>query len=167
MNKRLKVCSKCKTLKPISEFNKNKQTKDGLCVWCRVCNNRHRKEHYMRTREFSAQYRKEYYEKHKDKIKNDKKQERIDIRDKVLSHYGNVCACCGEKIRTFLSIDHIDGGGYRHRKTVPANYLYKWLIKNNFPDGFQLLCRNCNWGKHIYGACPHTEEVFEDDTRFN
>ena len=30
-----------------------------------------------------------------------------------------------------------------------------WMIKNNFPKGFQVLCHNCNLAKGFYGKCPH------------
>ena len=33
--------------------------------------------------------------------------------------------------------------------------LLKWIIKNNFPKGFQILCHNCNSAKAVYGKCPH------------
>lgn len=64
------------------------------------------------------------------------------------------CACCGELEERFLSIDHINGGGHKHRKTIKCN-LYWWLIKNKFPDGYQVLCHNCNMAKGLYGKCPH------------
>lgn len=62
------------------------------------------------------------------------------------------CACCGEDHIPFLHVDHVDGGGARHRKSVGD--VYRWIIKNNFPNGFRTLCANCNWG--IYrnkGVC--------------
>jgi hypothetical protein len=85
------------------------------------------------------------------------------IRIEVLNHYGNKCACCGETTPEFLSIDHINGGGNGHRKALEENGVkkhhgsgfYKWLIDNNYPDGFQLLCHNCNFAKGHYGKCPH------------
>ena len=33
--------------------------------------------------------------------------------------------------------------------------LHLWLKKNNFPDGFRVLCMNCNWAKSAFGICPH------------
>ena len=87
-----------------------------------------------------------------------KARERRDfIRKTVFDHYGNKCVCCGETIEVFLTVDHIYNGGAEHRKEVGSGIrLYKWLIDNDFPDGFQLLCRNCNWGKHVNnGICPH------------
>ena len=32
-----KVCSKCKRLQPVGEFNKQEETNDGLQYWCRHC----------------------------------------------------------------------------------------------------------------------------------
>ncbi len=78
----------------------------------------------------------------------------------VLQFYGSnppQCKCCGEQTIQFLSIDHINGGGNKHRKEIGGSgyALYSWIIKNNFPDGFQILCHNCNQAKGYYGICPH------------
>lgn len=82
-----------------------------------------------------------------------------DRKELVFQHYGRVCSCCGEAEPLFLSVDHVDNNGATHRKAIGGgSATYKWLIDNGFPDGFQVLCRNCNWGKHINGGvCPHKE----------
>ena len=83
---------------------------------------------------------------------------RDDIRNKVFIHYGYQCACCGENEIEFLTIDHINGGGKKHRKTHGGRGFYRWLINNNYPEGFRTLCYNCNCacGKiHNSGTCPH------------
>lgn len=75
----------------------------------------------------------------------------------VVEFYGGTparCACCGETEYAFLSIDHLNGGGTKHRESIKTN-IYNWIIKNNFPDGFQILCHNCNQAKGYYGECPH------------
>ena len=79
-------------------------------------------------------------------------------RQKVLDHYGRRCTCCGEENQYFLTLDHINGDGAAHRKEIKRRgaQVYSWVIKNNFPDGFQILCWNCNCGKSTYGSCPHT-----------
>lgn len=74
----------------------------------------------------------------------------------VLEHYGGKCACCGEDEWKFLTIDHINNDGAAHRRVVKT-YITGWLIKNNFPPGFQILCHNCNFTKEAYGGCPHQE----------
>ena len=89
--------------------------------------------------------RKEYFEKSYNKLK-----------DEVFAAYGGrMCVCCGETIREFLTIDHINNDGAKHRKEINTP-LYTWLRKNNYPEGFQVLCWNCNSGKRINGGvCPH------------
>lgn len=75
----------------------------------------------------------------------------------VFAHYGNRCACPGCSITepAFLTIDHIDGGGRRHRDEVGSGHeFYVWIIENNFPKTLQLLCANCNLGKMRCGECP-------------
>jgi len=81
---------------------------------------------------------------------------------KVFNYYTNglmMCNCCGEKIIKFLAVDHINNDGYQHRQSelsLKGGNMYRWLVKNNFPKGFQILCMNCNWGKHVNnGVCPH------------
>lgn len=91
-------------------------------------------------------------------------QKRIytEYKQKVFEHYGTECACCGEKNLLFLSLDHINNDGNVHRQAVYGKNgrgglkMYKWLIANDFPDDIQILCYNCNIGKHLNGGiCPH------------
>lgn len=83
-------------------------------------------------------------------------------KDIVFAAYGGYkCSCCGENIKEFLQIDHINNDGAKHRKSIFGEKnknkpLYSWIIKNNFPPMFQILCANCNWGKRMNnGVCPH------------
>jgi len=80
------------------------------------------------------------------------------LRIQILKHYsGNnpSCECCKEKTIEFLCIDHIEGGGSKHRKEIGHGALYAWLKRKNFPDGFRVLCHNCNNSIGCYGYCPH------------
>lgn len=81
------------------------------------------------------------------------------IRVEVLEAYGNKCVCCGEATPEFLTMDHIHGGGVRHRKEL-ANHggveFYYWLKKKGFPRGdYRILCYNCNCARGHHGRCPH------------
>lgn len=73
-----------------------------------------------------------------------------ETRRKVFAHYGQLCVCCGTG--RDLSIDHIDGNGKEHRKVIGSS-LYAWLVQNNYPDGFQVLCRPCNSSKQTGEQC--------------
>lgn len=83
------------------------------------------------------------------------------FRDKVLQHYGKHCVCCGETHEEFLTIDHIKGGGSKHRLKIRASLpymMYRWIIEHDYPKEFQVLCFNCNITKGQYGQCPHERE---------
>ena len=32
---------------------------------------------------------------------------------------------------------------------------WEWLLRHGFPEGFRVLCHNCNQAIGVYGACPH------------
>jgi hypothetical protein len=94
------------------------------------------------------------------KIREAERKRRIKIL--VINQYSNgtnQCACCGEHSLEFLVIDHINGGGGRHRREVKN--LYPWLIGNGFPEGFRVLCHNCNFALGIFGFCPHKTKTEE------
>jgi len=71
----------------------------------------------------------------------------------VLAHYGGKCVKCGEMKPHCLAVDHIHGDGNTHRRTIGkhGSGFFKWLVDNDFPDGFQILCHNCNMEKHLRG----------------
>jgi hypothetical protein len=89
------------------------------------------------------------------------KTRRENNRAAAIEHYGGKCMCCGETEPCFLAIDHTDGDGNTHRKEINkyGSTFFKWLVDNDFPEGFQVLCHNCNMGKHINGGtCPHQSD---------
>lgn len=72
----------------------------------------------------------------------------------VLKHYGGKCTKCGESELVCLAIDHMYGEGNTHRRKIKkyGSGFFKWLIDNDFPEGFQVLCHNCNIKKHLNGV---------------
>lgn len=86
-------------------------------------------------------------------VKNRERRQRLRIA--AIEHYGGKCSCCGETEPLFLCIDHINGGGNQHRKTLTTNSIGEWLFTHDYPKDFQVLCHNCNMAKGIYGQCPH------------
>lgn len=86
----------------------------------------------------------------------------------VFSHYcgGDVrCQCPGCDVTEFgfLTVDHIENNGRTHRKEKgvgSGGNFYRWLKRNNFPPGYQILCMNCNSGRGANGGiCPHLKPV--------
>jgi hypothetical protein len=79
-----------------------------------------------------------------------------EIRQEVLEHYSNgkmCCAICGENHYECLALDHINGGGNKHRAEA-TNYLSSFK-KKGWPEGFRVLCHNCNMSRGIYGYSPY------------
>ena len=80
-------------------------------------------------------------------------------RKAVFDHYGRVCACCGTAER--LGMDHVNGDGKTHRAQIGmgSSHLYRWLIANGFPEGFQVLCGRCNKSKADGERCRLDHEA--------
>lgn len=82
------------------------------------------------------------------------------IKQETITHYGGICACCGESTIEFLAIDHIDGQGNIARRNnskyasggVPY---YQKLKREGYPQGYRVLCHNCNQSFGAWGYCPH------------
>ena len=86
------------------------------------------------------------------------------LKDEVYARYGGYsCTYCGENDKDVLTIDHINDDGNVHRKELngSAHTIYQWLKDNDYPEGFQVLCRNHNWKKHASGL---PEKVYEPFT---
>lgn len=99
-----------------------------------------------------AQYRDAHAELNRQRVREWRQR----IKLACMTAYGGKCACCGEDRIEFLSIDHMNGGGKKHRKEVGyGQRFYSWLAKNQFPEGFRVLCFNCNLSLGFHGYCPH------------
>ena len=96
---------------------------------------------------------------HRERVNELNRAERYRTRKRVLDFYGDSrCACCGETTEQFLAIDHIDGNGNEHRRSIGRTAgmnFYRWLVKQDFPPGYRVLCHNCNWAFGHYGSGPH------------
>ncbi len=153
-NQGLKVCKQCGESKPFSEFRskllKPPRYKKEI-LWfntlCRDCDRVYHLKHYK---------------------KEGRQRVRIAsaiIKEKVFAAYGGwICNCCGETEKAFLSIDHVNNDGNQWRKEhgglKAGAYHYRWIMKNGFPEGLQVLCMNCNFGKRMNGGtCPHKQGV--------
>jgi len=135
-----------------------------------------RKKYRERNPEHVKNLRNQNYAKHKEKNRPRVNKRGTEIRKKtkldVYTHYSNgvpKCACCGVSGIEFLTVDHIipklemekDQKMIKKgfRANFKANRLSQWLIKNNFPKGFQILCWNCNFAKGVFGECPHQRKL--------
>jgi hypothetical protein len=113
----------------------------------------HQRASLRKWREKNKDYVKEWKRLHPEGMREYRRK----LKEKVLRAYGGKCNCCGETIIEFLTIDHKNGGGNKHRRNIHSDF-YLWLIKNNFPkDEFQVLCMNCNFATRFGRICPHNK----------
>jgi hypothetical protein len=144
-------CHSCQTDKILDKSNFHRHSRNilGFSYQCKEC---------------AGKVHKKWYKINGSKIKKARRQSNLELdrwksakyraklKNKIISHYSNnkiKCACQGCSVTEieFLTIDHINGGGNKHKRQENmkgGSGLYKWLIKNNYPDGFQVLCYNCN-----------------------
>lgn len=140
-----KICRTCGIIYPLNRkyFYIRKDTKFGFFTECILCNRRRGKVN------------------------------RLTIKLECFNYYSNNnirCMCpsgiCENNYIEFLSLDHINGGGTKHRKSLletkqcgSGDKFYLFLRRNGYPDGYRLLCHCCNQSFGYCGYCPHEREV--------
>lgn len=163
-----KKCPKCKKIKDCNEFPRNKSRKDGLYVYCKDCSKVLSKKYRLKNPEKCYQAIRRWQKRNPEKLKLTMHNAALKTKREVMGKYSEgdpKCACCGETEIKFLTIDHIKGGGMAERKKLnnKGGYnFYRYLRKKNYPDGYQVLCFNCNMSKGAYGECPHRSRKLKD-----
>jgi len=166
----MKACTKCKSTD--NGFTKSKNRPDGLKSWCKLCTREASKQYQrdnrgkvaarMRTyrhdnREEIAQIGRTYKQEYHEELLRKDAARKAALKLLVFQAYGMACSCCKTSVLIHLTIDHIDGNGGTHRRNIGrkgGSSFYQWLVKNNYPVGYQAMCFNCNFAKHILGCCP-------------
>lgn len=82
----------------------------------------------------------------------DKRSRERTWQDVFNAYGGDHCVLCGATDRRVLCIDHVNGDGAAQRKAMNNIHGYKlaaWLRRHGFPNGYRILCYNCNWREAI------------------
>ena len=124
----------------------------------------HAKRYYQENKERLNRYLRDWYKEHKEELNRKRKSPeyiahknelrrkwRFRMKTKLFNAYGGAkCKNCGITDMRVLDLDHLDNNGCQERKKLGGTEkLFFYLIKNNFPPGYQILCRNCNWIKRL------------------
>lgn len=120
----------------------------------------HRVEININQVRWQREHWQEYYAKHKEELKTKARYNNRRIKFSALYAYSGkanpYCARCEVNDLDVLTIDHINGGGNAHRRQLRVgsgtNFFY-WLKRNGYPEGYQVLCWNCNVKKRIVEGC--------------
>lgn len=156
----MKTCTRCGHEKVLTAFYVVGKAKSPRpAAWCRDCYHDYRNSRIDVVRRNALKH----YYNNWDKAKRARSEYMQRERYACLSHYSNGaprCACCGESEIKFLGIDHVAGGGTKHRREIAGRMsISRWLKKHGYPSGYRVLCHNCNLASGFYGACPHAENV--------
>jgi len=82
---------------------------------------------------------------------------RVKVKIDVFTHYcnGNPVCCvkdCSIDDIDMLALDHTNNDGTSHRKEIggkTGSHMYDWVVKNNYPKIFQVMCWNHNIKKQL------------------
>ena len=129
----VKKCPQCDETKPFTKefFHRHTSNIHGLDSVCKEC----------KSRIFKVAYN--------------------ELRREVIEHYcGGTphCMCpggCRETNIEFLTIDHITPIKRSNPSQDAGVELCKRLKKEGFPEGYRILCYNCNCSRGHRGFCPH------------
>jgi hypothetical protein len=107
---------------------------------------------YIKHREYKLEQNRLWREKNRAKVNSRTRQLNQELKEQVLMYYGKgklECVLCHYNNKDALSIDHINGNGAKHRRSLKTysigSLFYRWLKRNNFPKGFRTLCMNCQF----------------------
>lgn len=145
---------------------------------CRKCHNESRlvgsRNYYNENKDRVLKRIKNYKIKNREKIKVQGRLYRGGVKLKLLIFYSKTDPpqCCDPfhmhddpfiDVRA-LTIDHINNKGAEHRREMRKDGIsfYRWLIKNNYPDGYQCLCINCQFIKEAESK-GHTLQLLKDN----
>lgn len=128
----MKCCTKCKVEKNLKDFNRKKNSKDGVQNICKEC-----------SRERSRKYYKENSDKHLKAVTDNKKKYREKIQEFIFNYLlKHPCVKCGESNPIVLDFDHL-----RDKDNCICNGIRNiWSldrVKKEI-EKCQVLCANCH-----------------------
>lgn len=130
----MKHCGTCGNDKDESEFNKNKNKKDGLNTICKEC-----------SRKRSRKYYKENPDIHKQNVNKRKKRIIQESKERMLDYLSDkVCVDCGYSTNlAALQFDHVRGEKqYEVSELVNRGYPWKTILKEI--KKCEIRCANCH-----------------------
>ena len=124
----MKQCTKCNIEKPLSEYRKQKRSKDGLAHWCKLCADKATTKCLNSNR------------KHHNEIRIKRRKGLITQMRQYKSDKG--CQICHEKCYACLDIHHLNADEKDLEPAVAAQVSWKRFL--NEVKNCIVVCRNCH-----------------------
>ena|SRR6266498_1470616 len=114
-------------------------------------------------KKYMREYQRKYYRtpdgnrRTKEIQTKSRRRYRYKLFTEYMEKYGNICACCGESERRFLTVAHINNDGVKHRERVGHSGVISDLKQRGWPkdEGMATQCWNCNEATRFGKECPH------------
>ena len=170
----MKICTKCKIEKELSEFYKDKKTKDLHTYLCKECSKESSKNYRENHREEDKEYSKNYRKKNPEKVKESVKKWKKNNPEKVKGHNKKYYKNNLEKVKESQKIyslmpetKNIRNRYQKERKKTDINFKLSgslrirlsMAIKNNQKSGSAVRDLGCT----IPELKAHLESLFETD----
>ena len=128
-SKELRICKKCKTEKPVSNFGVRNANSDGLMVVCKECNRLSQKIQYSNNKTYYLDRNREHRSRNRELYRQSKE--------------GKPCARCGGVFpQVVMDYDHLDP---KTKRMCVAQMLgYSWADIQSEINKCELLCSNCH-----------------------
>jgi len=145
----MKICSKCGNEKPLSEYYKKYDTKDGLKNHCKTCSKIQNKQQYLKNRENRLEKQCQYYLKNSEHVKeygkNWRKRNREYCKEYDLHRHYNLTKIEFEKIL----IDQNFKCAICNEILVPGKQTHIDHCHNSMKVR-GILCHRCNTGIGLF-----------------
>lgn len=93
-------------------------------------------------------------------------RDQLKLKLMFIAAYGSKCYCCGESNPKFLTVEHLNNDGAKHKKSIYTNAgataVIRTLWKHGWPKdkGIAVACASCNMGRENNVRigkqyCPH------------
>lgn len=130
----MKICSRCKTERPLSDFNRNNTKSDGLSTMCKCCNKEYQKKRYI-----------ENSTSHKEAVRAGKSKYLNRNRDFIRKHLTeHPCVDCGFSDIRALQFDHVEMVGSKAKRVTSYMGGSLDVLKKEIGK-CQVRCANCHF----------------------
>jgi len=114
-----KICNKCKQLKPITKFSKQKGSKDRLNCWCKDCHKEYSQKRYQQNSKHINKQAQKYYQQNLEQNKKRNKKYYKEHHQEMSEYYKEHCQEISEYQKEYRKTHH------EHRRSYSRKYYCK------------------------------------------
>jgi hypothetical protein len=112
--------------------------------------------------ERQKEYIRNWQVRNKARVATRARSQRQTLRLAALAYYGGIpprCFCCFNGFTDHLTVAAMDGEILFGTTGRTGTALYRKLAREDYPEGYRVLCWNCLMSRSLYHACPHEAEA--------